>query len=166
MQQIISFVRKGHDMLVKILDYARDPFLLIIRLYWGYQFFLAGKGKLENLERTAGFFAELQIPMPKFNALLAASTECFGGLLLIFGLASRLVSIPLAFTMVVAYITAHREGVDALFSDPSKFFEQSPFLFLYASVIVLTCGPGRLSLDTIIYKFFLAKENQKTSGKS
>lgn len=146
----VSALKKGYEILVKIEGYLQDVFLLIIRLYWGYQFFIAGKGKLMNLDRTTEFFASLNLPAPKLNALMAGSTECFGGLLLLVGLGSRLISIPLAFTMVVAYLTAHREGLNALFSDPSKFFEQPPFLFLFASVIVMVSGAGRLSLDAII----------------
>ena len=79
MQQIISLVRKGHDMLVKILDYARDPFLLIIRLYWGYQFFLAGKGKLENLERTAGFLLNYKFHCLNLMLCLLLLQNVLGG---------------------------------------------------------------------------------------
>ena len=41
---------------VSLVSKLQSPFLLIIRLYWGWQFFLTGKGKLMNLDRTAGFF--------------------------------------------------------------------------------------------------------------
>lgn len=68
---------------VKLISNLQSPFLPVIRLYWGWQFLLTGKGKLLNLDRTAGFFANLHIPMPKLNAILAGSTECFGGLLLL-----------------------------------------------------------------------------------
>ena len=56
--------------------------LLVIRLYWGWSFFLSGKGKLLNLEKTTAFFTELNLPLPKLNALMAGSAECGGGLLL------------------------------------------------------------------------------------
>jgi putative oxidoreductase len=138
---IVSKIKKGEDLLVKILDYLRDPFLLIIRLYWGYQFYTTGRGKLLNLDRTADFFASLNIPAPKFHAILVGSLECFGGWLLILGL---------AFSMVVAFLTAHSEALKELFNEPDKVFAEAPFLFLYASVIIMTCGPGRLSLDTLI----------------
>jgi len=160
---VISKIKKGHDGLVKLLDYLRDPFLLLIRLYWGYEFYLAGRGKLLNLDRTAEFFAGINVPAPKLNAIVVGSLECFGGWLLILGLASRLISIPLAVTMVVAFLTAHNEALKELFSDPSKVFAEAPFLFLYALVIVMTCGPGRLSLDMLIsWKLFPKEE---TEGK-
>jgi putative oxidoreductase len=126
--------------------------LLVIRGWWGWSFFLTGKGKLMNLERTTAFFTELNLPLPKINAIMAGSTECVGGLLLLAGLGSRLVSVPLIFTMLVAYGTAHREELGKIFSEPEKFTEAAPFLFLLASVIVFSFGPGRLSLDALLGK--------------
>jgi putative oxidoreductase len=158
---VVSTIKKGHDLLVKVLDYLRDPFLLIVRLYWGYEFYLAGRGKLLNLDRTAEFFANINVPAPKLNAIVVGSLECFGGWLLILGLASRLISIPLAITMIVAFLTAHNEALKELFSDPSKVFAEAPFLFLYALVIIMTCGPGRLSLDALIgWKLFAKQETE------
>lgn len=47
----------------------QSPLLLVIRLYWGWQFAVAGWGKLTHLDRTAGFFETLEIPLPKLNAI-------------------------------------------------------------------------------------------------
>lgn len=155
-----SFAAKAAGIYGRAVDASgllRSPLLLAIRLFWGWQFFLAGKGKLMNNDRTAGFFAELGIPAPKLNAIMAGSTECFGGLLLLAGLFSRLVSIPLAFTMVVAYATAHKEELGAIPSDPDKFLGAAPFLFLYASLIVLAFGPGCFSLDAFLARRFSAE---------
>jgi putative oxidoreductase len=124
--------------------------LLAIRLFWGWGFFQAGWGKLTNLDRTAGFFESLSIPLPKLNAIMAAGTECLGGLLLIVGLASRVVSVPLMFVMMVAYATADKEALQAIFSDPDKFLAATPFLFLLACVIIFVSGPGKLSLDALL----------------
>lgn len=100
-----------------------------------------------NLDNTTGFFIELGIPFPKLNAIIAGSTECFGGLLLLVGLASRLTALPLIFTMIVAYLTADREKLTGIFEDPDAFVTASPFLFLFATLIVFTFGPGRFSAD-------------------
>ena len=134
-------------ILAKVAACLRDPLLLGIRLYWGWQFFITGKGKLMNLDNTAGFFAALGIPLPKLNALIAGSTECFGGLLLLLGLASRLTSVPLIFTMIVAYLTADREVVFGILDDADAFVTAAPFLFLFASLIIFIFGPGRFSVD-------------------
>jgi putative oxidoreductase len=162
---IISTIKKGHDLLVKLLDYLRDAILLIIRLYWGYQFYVTGRGKLLNLAGVTEFFTSLGIPAPGFHAILVASLECFGGWLLILGLGSRLISIPLAVSMVVAFLTAHNEALKELFTSPDKVFAEAPFLFLYASVIIMTCGPGRLSLDTLIsWKLFPKEESENKNA--
>ena len=135
----------GH--LATLGAWLRSPLLLLVRLYWGWGFFQTGKGKLMHLERTAGYFASLNIPAPKLNAIAAGSVECAGGLLLLLGLGGRVVPVPLIFTMLVAYATAESEALHALTSDPDKFTSAAPFLFLLAAVLVLVFGPGQLSLD-------------------
>lgn len=132
--------------------FLQSPLLLAIRLYWGWQFAQTGWGKLTNLERTTGYFESLNIPMPKLNAIMAGGTECVGGALLALGLFARPASVPLIFTMIVAYATADREALQAITSDPDKFVTAAPFLFLLASLIVLAFGPGRLSLDALLGK--------------
>jgi putative oxidoreductase len=86
---------------------------------------------------------------------MAGATECLGGLLLLAGVASRITTIPLIGTMLVAYATAHRESVMHLFSNPDEFVTQAPFLFLFASLIVLIFGPGPLSLDGLAVRLKL-----------
>ena len=51
----------------KILSNLSHPFLLVFRLYFGYQFFLTGKGKLGNIEGVTRFFDGLGIPAPGFQ---------------------------------------------------------------------------------------------------
>ena len=36
--------------------------LLVIRLYWGWQFFIDGKGKLQNLDKVDRLFREPEHP--------------------------------------------------------------------------------------------------------
>jgi putative oxidoreductase len=143
-------MQKLYQLWVSLISKLQSPFLLIIRLYWGWQFFLTGKGKLMNLDRTAGFFANLHIPMPKLNAAMAGSTECFGGLLLLLGLGSRIATVPLVFTMIIAYLTADFDKVQNIFSKPDDFVSAPEFQFLLTAVIVLIFGPGAFSLDAVI----------------
>lgn len=137
---------------VKCLKFLQSIFLLIIRLYWGWSFFTAGRGKFANMEKTIGFFTSLNIPHPQANATLVASVETFCGLLLLAGLMSRIITVPLIIAMTVALLTAHADVTHALFADPDTFFSQEPFLFLYASVIVWLFGPGKISLDYLLCK--------------
>jgi putative oxidoreductase len=124
-----------------------SPFLLLVRLYWGWQFTQTGWGKLHNLPHVREFFASLDIPAPGLMAPAIASLEFFGGILLIVGLASRLTGLMLAFNMFVAYVTSDREALGSILSNPGKFYAADPFTFLFASLIVLVFGAGFFSLD-------------------
>ena len=64
--------------------------------------------------------------------------------MLLSGLMSRVAAVPLAASMVVAYLTAHREEG---FSSLGAFVEQTPFPYLLVALVVLAFGPGRVSLD-------------------
>ena len=141
-----------HALLSKIGELLRSPLLLVIRLYWGWQFFVDGKGKLQNLDRVASYFASLNIPLPKVNVVLAASIQCVFGLLLLAGLFSRFASLALISVMAVAYATAEKAALQSIFSDPDKFVSATPFLFMFAAVIVFVFGPGRISLDALFFK--------------
>jgi putative oxidoreductase len=150
--KLLSVYARLDALLATIGSHAQSVLLLLIRLWWGWSFFLTGKGKLLNLGKTAAFFAELGLPWPQLNALAAGSVECFGGLLLLLGLFSRPASVALAFTMLVAYATADREALFSLVSDTDKFTGATPFLFLLAALLVLVFGPGRLALDALLFR--------------
>jgi putative oxidoreductase len=138
-------------------------FLLIIRLYWGWQFFITGKGKLGDIPKVTGFFHSLGIPFPELNAYLAGCTECFGGLLLLAGLASRVTTLPLIFTMIIAYLTASPDAVKNIFHDQDPFFKDDAFTFLAAAVIIFLFGPGPLSLDGLIGRFLKSRAAGETT---
>ena len=143
---------KLDHVLTSIAGFLQPLFLLGVRLFWGWQFFQTGMGKLKTLDKVARFFESLHIPFPLANATIAGLTECVGGILLLIGLCSRVVAVPLMFTMIVALATADKEAVHAVFSDPDKLTSAAPFLFLFASTIVFIFGPGKLSLDALLFK--------------
>jgi putative oxidoreductase len=145
-------LQRGYRALIKAASCLQSPLLLAIRLYWGWNFFLTGRGKLMNTERVTQFFQSLHIPFPAFNVYLAGGTECIGGLLLLIGLGSRLISLPLIFVTIIAYLTAEIDTVKHIFSDPDKFVSADPFLFMLAAIIVLAFGPGVFSVDWLIEK--------------
>ncbi|QNI33890.1 DoxX family protein [Alloacidobacterium dinghuense] len=123
-----------------------SPFLLLVRLYWGWQFAQSGWGRLHN-SHAVEFFASLGIPAPGIVEPAVSCLELFGGILLIVGLASRLTGFLLACDMAVAYLTSDRDALRSIFSDPGKFYNADPFTFLFASLIVLIFGAGFFSLD-------------------
>jgi putative oxidoreductase len=130
-------------------DYLRSPFLLLIRLYWGWQLIQSGWGKLHHLEKVTEFFTSLGLPMPAQMAVFISCVELFGGIFLALGLLSRLTALVLTINLITAYITADREALFSIFSDPDKFYAAAPYTFLVASLIVLIFGAGKFSLDTL-----------------
>jgi putative oxidoreductase len=136
-----------------IANYLQSPFLLAVRLYWGWQFAQTGWGKMHNITKITGFFASLNIPLPSASAHFISGLEFFGGILLILGLGSRFIGLLLAVNMMVAYWTADREALSAIFSsDPGKFYAADPYTFLFASLMVLIFGAGLFSLDAFVAK--------------
>jgi putative oxidoreductase len=143
-----------YSRFVAVMSSLRSPLLLVIRLYWGWQLAMTGWGKMHNMAKITDFFMSLGIPFPAFNAHAIAGLEFFGGLLLIVGLGSRVVSLLMVGNMLVAYWTADREAFLSVFSDPDKFAAAAPFTILFASVLILVFGAGFLSLDYLLARRF------------
>jgi len=140
----------AYSILVGIGNSLQSPFLLAVRLYWGWQFCQAGWGKMHRLPKVVEFFASLGIPAPALNAYFVIGLEFFGGILLALGLGSRFIALLLACDMIVAYIAADREALMSIFSDPGKFYNADPYTFLFAALMVLIFGPGRFALDYVL----------------
>ena len=141
-----------YDLPERVFSPLQHVILLVMRLYWGWSFFSAGKTKLANIEGIVSYFETLGIPAPAFNAYFVSSLEMVGGILLFLGLVSRLIALPLTVNMIVAYLTADRAKVLHIFSEPEKFLAADPFFFLLVSALVLAFGPGFFALDTLIVK--------------
>jgi len=146
----MNALQKLYAFFVRAANSLQSPFLLAVRLYWGWQFFQTGLGKFHRLPHVIEFFTSLGIPMPAFNAYFVSGLELVGGILLAVGLGARIIALPLAFDMVIAYVTADREALGSIFSDPGKFYSADPFTFLLASLIILIFGSGFFSLDALI----------------
>ena len=158
MKNLILHVKNLHDKFFKLVSYAQAPFLLFVRLYWGWQLVESGWGKLHNLDKVTQFFTSLGLPMPGPTAVFISSLEFFGGILLALGLFSRLISLMLTVNLITAYITADREALSSIFSDPDKFMAAAPFTFLFASLLILIFGPGKIAVDTLLGRWFPASE--------
>ena len=129
--------------------------LLGMRVVWGYGMYVAGKGKLEHIDKPIAYFTELHIPFPTANAWFISCLECFGGWLLLAGLGSRIIAFLLACDMAVAYLLTEHEALNSLWndSDPAKFAGAGPFWFLVTALVVLALGPGWFSVDAVLKKF-------------
>lgn len=139
----------------KIASSGAPAASMLVRLALGVMFAQSGWGKLQNLERTAGFFEGLGIPAPSFHAVLVGNVEFLGGILLVVGLLTRLVSIPLAVTMGVAILTAMLPDVEG----PLDFITLDETLYLAILVLMITQGPGKWSLDTLVSNKLLSQRH-------
>jgi len=107
MKTLISLGCKAQSLLntTRAVDFLGP---LALRIYLAPIFILAGWGKLKDLESTAYYFGEyLGLPFPDLMAFLSGTTEFFGGIAILIGVATRWFSFPLMITMIVAAATAH-----------------------------------------------------------
>ncbi len=166
MKNLILRVKKLHDSFFNVVSYAQTPFLLFVRLYWGWQLVESGWGKLHHLEKVTEFFTSLGLPMPGPTAVFISSLEFFGGILLALGLFSRVISLLLTVNLITAYITADREALFSIFSDPDKFYAATPYTFLFASLLILLFGAGKVSVDTLLGRLFPSADSKAPSSSS
>ncbi len=140
-------MKKINDQWQRVMT---DTGLLGMRVMLGVVFVYHGSQKLfgffegPGVEGFAGFLASLGMPLPTLNAYMAGGTEFFGGLLLIVGVLSRLVSIPLMVTMLVAAFMVG-EGFEAR----AGGMEYPLTLGVVVAGLGLI-GPGRFTLSHVV----------------
>lgn len=134
------------ELVSRMLSPGNDWAVTVLRVVVGVVFIVHGWDKIQmGPDKVAGFFGGAGIPLPALSAYLAMWTEFLGGILLVLGAGTRLVSIPLAFTMVVAFVFVHAKGG---FKLPSGF---EYVLVLFAALMVtLRNGAGALGVDGLL----------------
>src|SRR5258705_12804972 len=110
MSPLINKLTNLHDRFFTLVSLLQSPFLLLVRLYWGWQLIQSGWGKLHHLDKVTEFFTSLNLPMPAQTAVAISCLEFFGGIFLAIGLLSRLTALALTINLIVAYITSDREA--------------------------------------------------------
>lgn len=122
-----------------------DVGLLLLRVGFGAaMLFGHGWGKLLAFGERAESFPDPLGVGNQLSMVLAISAEVCCSLLLILGLATRAVAVPLIVTMLVAALIVHGD-------DPWKKKEMAVLYLIPYLTFVLT-GPGRFSLDALIAK--------------
>jgi putative oxidoreductase len=124
--------------------------LTAARLALGWVFVQSGWGKLHNLPQVVDYFTSLGFPAPNFQAPFVAGVELVGGVFLLGGLFTRVVSVPLAMTMVVALLTAKRADI----ASAGDLYGTLEFLYLLGFGTLAAFGAGLLSLDEILVRRF------------
>ncbi len=121
--------------------------VLLLRLVMGAAFMLHGWPKIQNPMGWMGPAAT----MPGVLQLLAALSEFGGGMALIPGLLARLASLGIACVMVVALATVHLPHGDPFVSKTGEPSCELPSVYLACAIVCLLLGPGRFSLDAILF---------------
>jgi uncharacterized membrane protein YphA (DoxX/SURF4 family) len=116
MQKLISAAAKAQTMLDKTrsADFLAP---LLLRAYLVPVFWVAANNKWNPFDPDSSLDSIIQwfgnpdwglgLPFPAVMAYLAWGAEYFGAILLLFGLATRWISIPMMFTMIVAAVSVH-----------------------------------------------------------
>lgn len=129
---------------------------ILTRVTIGLIFIDSGWHKFGDLPRIVEFFESLGIPAPHLQAPFVAGVELLCGLLILVGLFTRLASVPLIATMVVAIVTAKLSDVDGFVS----FLALAEFQYILLLIWLMASGSGRFSVD-----YFLLKSKKLTSIK-
>ena len=141
-------IKEKYCGMVDSLSNIKSVPLLLMRLVLAIGFFGPAKMKLGNIDGIISWFESINIPLPALNAYLATGTEALGVVLLFLGLGTRLISIPLIITMIVAIVTVHLgNGFEA----GNNGFE-IPLYYMIMLFTLLIYGSGKFSLDHLLHK--------------
>jgi len=122
-----------------------DVLLLFLRVAVGLLLLSHGYPKLLKLISGQPIsFASIMGMGPTLSLALAMFAEFFCALFVMFGLLTRFAAIPIVFTFLVIVTLVH--GADPL---PQR---ELPYLYLIVYVIILFSGPGKYSLDYLLFR--------------
>ncbi|WP_339721747.1 DoxX family protein [uncultured Paraglaciecola sp.] len=161
---LINMYTSLHKMLDKSVAFEGIAPLLL-RLYLAPVMLQAGWNKYQSFESIVDWFGNadygLGLPFPMVMAFLATATELLGGVLLIIGLATRWISIPLMVTMLVAVFSVHWPNGWAAIADASSWMSDGTIMLNEA---VIT-APAKLAAAKDILQEHGNYEWLTSSGK-
>ena len=130
--------------------------LLVLRIGFGLELWFSGHGHLHDVPTMVERFQKWNVPFPTASVYVSGLTEAIGGILLILGLGTRLISIPLIINFIVAYATASHGKLAEVWSGPDRWGGVADVVNddamgpLVAALITLTFGAGNVSLDYLL----------------
>jgi putative oxidoreductase len=142
---IPAFVTRLFDLATRFRSFGP----LLARLTIGVVFALTGWGKLHSLDKVTEYFDSLHIPAAHAQAIMVSTIEFVGGVLLIVGLGTRIVSALLIGVMAVALYSTKWGDVHE-FADLNDFIGSVEFIYLIVFVWLGLAGAGALSLDHLV----------------
>jgi len=130
---------------------ATSDFLLLVgRICLAWIFIRSGWGKMFDIAAVGATFPPRGIPF--WMAYIAVPAEFFGGLALLFGIATRYAAVVMAIFVIVATLTSHRYWD---FTEPNAFRAQQMNFYKNLSIlggilVLFVTGAGRLSIDNML----------------
>jgi putative oxidoreductase len=118
----------------------------LIRIFIGLSLIYHGKEVFDAKQMVdyGKWLGALNFSAPSLMAYLGKGSEFIGGILLALGLFTRASAIILALTfLTITFFMGHGK---ILMED------QHPFMYVLFSLIYLFAGPGKISLDSYLYK--------------
>ena len=100
--------------------------------------------------RGAGRFEKIGLPSPEFLGSFVGGFEIVCGLLILFGLLTRLANIPLIIIMVVAFATTKSEVLTEKGFWEMMHGSRTDWAMLLGSIFLLIKGGGKWSVDNKI----------------
>lgn len=129
---------------------TRNSILFLFRIFIGISMFTHGAVKLLNFQSLSATFADPIGLGANFSLVLIILTEVGCSLFLMFGLLTRLATIPLIFSMLVASFVVH--------AGDSFQAKELALFYLAAFVLYFFIGGGKYSLD---YLFFGKRKKKR-----
>jgi putative oxidoreductase len=143
---MFASIRALYDRAVHLLRKIEWTGPLLVRLTLGLVFVTSGWGKLHSLDDVTKFFESLNIPAPGIQARFVSSIEFGGGLLLIAGFGTRIVSALLIGVMTVAILTAKLPDLHGVVDLAGT----DEFAYLVMFVWLVVSGGGAASVDRLL----------------
>lgn len=140
---------RTYDRFSDSIKRLADMPLFFLRLILAYGFYEPAMMKLKDISAIGSWFESMGYPLPYLNAYLATITEGLGMILLLLGLGTRIIAVPLMITMIVAILTVHYSNG---FAAGDNGFE-IPLYYLLMLFVLFVIGPGRISIDHLINSF-------------